>query len=307
MKGFLPISRSVSENSIRPIIGARLRRCSALLGTLCMIWAFLPLDAQAEDVSFDKTKYSSVKQPKEAMVVLTITDSKILIKAKKQSKKNPGPDIEIPFSSIDTLSYEEGARHRVSEGMGIMPISIATGAVVMSTKTKTHWLDIEYHEGDTKQLTILRLDKSQYGSVISTLQARTGKQIPVVDINKSAFNATAGSENMDEVVSFPMAAVAAAMKPAMENMGCKVTKTKANHLECKRRRTSDFERNGGGGEKVTAELEAKGEQTRVRIWTGKGYSGRFHKKNWSTPIYKEMLKNLKETVQRAPVPATASN
>jgi hypothetical protein len=35
-----------------------------------------------------------------------------------------------------------------------------------------------------------------------------------------------------------------------------------------------------------------GDQTRVRIWTGKGFSGRGGKKNWSMPIYQEMLKGL---------------
>src|SRR5262249_25141589 len=124
-------------------------RCVVWLAAFCLACSTFAPMSTAEDVSFDKTKYSSVKQTRESPVILTITDSKILIMAKKKDKKNPVPDLEIPFSSIDSLTYEQSVRHRVSEGMGMMPISIATGAVIMSTKTKSHWLDIEYHEGDT--------------------------------------------------------------------------------------------------------------------------------------------------------------
>jgi hypothetical protein len=42
-------------------------------------------------------------------------------------------------------------------------------------------------------------------------------------------------------------------------------------------------------------LKAKGDQTRVRIWTGKGFEGRVNKKNWSTPIYQGMMKILEKS------------
>lgn len=307
MQEFLSTLRSVFQNAIcQAVRHYRRPRCVVWLALFGIASSGITPTVAAQDVSFDKTKYSSVKQPKEAEVILTITDSKILIKPKKIDKKNPAPDIEIPFSSIDSLAYEQSVRHRVSEGMGLMPISIATGAVIMSTKTKSHWLDIEYHEGGNKQVTILRLDKSQSESVISTLQARTGKEIPLLDANKSAFNPTAGSKDMDELVPFPIASVITAMKPAMESMACKVKKTKADRVECKRANMRDAERNGIGGEKVTAQLEAKGEQTRVRISTYRGHAGRrIMKKNWSTPIYKEMMKNLEKSSQS--VAASAPN
>jgi hypothetical protein len=39
-------------------------------------------------------------------------------------------------------------------------------------------------------------------------------------------------------------------------------------------------------------LEAKGGQTEVQITTGKGFSGRFAQKNWSSPVYEALMKNL---------------
>ncbi len=252
------------------------RRAGPLSAVCLAVLTLLPM-SQAQDVTFGKTRYSSVNQPKEAEVTLTVTDSRGLIKGKKKN----GINMEIPFSSIDSMSYELSARHRVGEGAAVMLLSLGAGAVLMATKTKSHWPDIEYHEGDAKELTVLRLDKSEYEEVISTLESRTGKHIAVLDTKTSPLNPTAESKDMDEVVPFPMDAVVTALKPAMESMGCQVTNATASRIECKR---GDSERTGYGGEKVTATLKAKDEQTRVRIWTGKGFVGRIRKNNWSTPI-----------------------
>jgi hypothetical protein len=263
-----------------------------LVAVLCVAVLTFASAGLAQDATFSKTRYSSVKQPKEADVVFTVADSKIVIKGKKVN----GINMEIPFSSIDSMSYERAARHRVGEGASVMLLSPATGAILMATKTKSYWLAIQYHEGDAKELTVLRLDKSEYEKVISTLETRTGKHIEVLNSKTSPLNPTAESKDMDEVVSFRMDAVVAALKPAMESMGCNVTHATADQIECKRGR-GNSERTGYGGEKITAKLEAKDEQTRVRIWTGKGFVGRVRKNNWSTPIYQEMLKSLQKPAQ----------
>jgi hypothetical protein len=92
---------------------------------------------------------------------------------------------------------------------------------------------------------------------------------------------------MDEVIPFGMDAVVASLKPAMESVGCKVkVKVKdetANRIQCKRA-LGFSERTGNGGEKVTATLEAKGDQTHVRIWTGKKFVDQVRKDNWSAMI-----------------------
>jgi hypothetical protein len=179
-----------------------------------------------------------------------------------------------------------------------MMLSPLTGAILMTTKTKSHWLDIEYHDGDARQEMVLRLDKSEYEKVLSTLEGRTGKTIARLDAKTSPLNPTANSKDVDEVIAFRLDAVAAALKPAMESFGCKVNEANDKRIECRRQR-GNSERTGYGGEKVTAELRAKGEQTRVRIWTGKGFVGRMRKNNWSTPIYEEMMKALQKPPQSA--------
>jgi hypothetical protein len=294
MKNRRSLCHSNSVPAFRAIarawVNARGARAAAVL---CLAALTLALASFAQDVIFNKTRYSSVKQPKEAEVILTITDSKVLVKAKEAN----GIALEIPFTSIESMSYEVAARHRVAEG------AMLGSLLLMTTKTKSHWLDIEYREGHAKQLTTLRLDKSEYQHVIATLEAKTGKNIATLNSNTSAFNPTAGSKDMDEVIPFPMEAVAAALKPAMENMNCNVTHATGSQIECKREwaKNRDTERTGSGGERVTAKLEAKGAQTRVRIDTEKGFRGRMVKKNWSTPIYNEMMKSLQEPSQSTKV------
>jgi len=267
-------------------------RIKKTIPSLALLLALVPA-GMAQDVTFSKTRYSSPKQRAEVFVNLSITDSKILIKSKKVSKKIPTIDMEIPFSSIDAMSYELASRHRVQEGTAVMAVSLGAGAIVMGTKTKSHWLAIDYHEGAAKQSTVLQLDKSEYENVIATLEARTGKHITVLDSKTSSLNPTKMSKDMDEVIPFGMDKVVAALKPAMESVGCKVKKATDTRIECKRDRGYS-EQTGGGGEKVTATLEAQGAQTHIRIWTGKGFTGKVGKDNWSTPVYQELMKILQE-------------
>jgi hypothetical protein len=275
---------------------------------LCLVLILTAVAAGlAQDVTFGKTRYSSVKLPNEVDVNLTLTNSKILIKSKKVSKKVNGLDLEIPYSAVDSMSYESASRHRTG-GVGLMAISPAAGAIVLATKTKSYWLDIEYHEVGAKQSTVLRLDKSEYRDVIAALESRTGKHVAMLDPSKDQlrFNPTAGSKNIDEVVPFKIDDVLAALKPAMEAEGCRVTHATGDRVHCKRKRGAYSERTGGGGEEVTATLKAQGEKTHVRIQTGKGFHGRIGKHNWSTPIYQGTLKNLQKLAhtQTATVPTS---
>jgi hypothetical protein len=105
-------------------------------------------------------------------------------------------------------------------------------------------------------------------------------------------DASKGSKDVDQTVAYPMAKVLDATKQALTTYGCDVKKEKPDYLECTRdRHVGAFV--GSGGERVTVQLSAKGSETRVEIKTGKGFVGRLGKKNWSTPIFDEMMKTLK--------------
>lgn len=100
-----------------------------------------------------------------------------------------------------------------------------------------------------------------------------------------------GSKDIDRVVAYPMKAVLEAATLAVQVYGCTVKKTTATGLECTRDRHVGV-MVGSGGEKVTVQLTEKGTDTRVVVKTGKGFVGRLGKKNWSTPVFDEMMKTL---------------
>jgi hypothetical protein len=274
------------------MFGSTARKLSGVL--LVPLVAIVSRGAFSQDVTFSKVWYASSEQHTEVPVTLSLTESKIVIKSKKASKKAQACNNEISYSSIDSMSYAAATRHRLGEGGALAGLSLGASAVIMATKTTSYWLRIGYHEGETKRVAILQLDKSEYENVLTALKSKSGK--PIVTLDSKTSNEllpTAGSKNVDEVVPFEMEKVAAALRPAMESHGCKVTAARKGLLECKRPRRYS-ERTGSGAEKITAKLEPKGAKTRVRIKTGKGMLGRLGKRNWSTPIYQAMLKTLQE-------------
>jgi len=120
----------------------------------------------------------------------------------------------------------------------------------------------------------------------STLTASTANQAEEKD------DPSKNSKDVDTTVPYPMAKVLAAAKQAATTYGCDVKKEKADYFECTRDRHVGV-MVGSGGEKVTVQATEKGNETRVEIKTGKGFVGRLGKKNWSTPIFDDMLKTLK--------------
>jgi len=251
----------------------------------------------AQDITFEKTHYASPAMKTEPEVVLTIGNNQIEIAGKKPKEFD---SLTIPFASIDTMTYESDTRHRIAEGGAQMAISPTIGAVIMATKTTSYWLNIQYHDTAGAHTAVLQLDKAEYKSILATLKTRTGKEIPETNAKTSDVNPNAESKDMNEVVPYSVDELIAAIKPAMADFGCKITVEKDDRIECKRPRGGS-ELNGVGGEKVVATFESKGDQTSVHIETDKGFNGHMMKKNWSTPIYKEMIGKLehpdKQTAQ----------
>jgi hypothetical protein len=130
-------------------------------------------------------------------------------------------------------------------------------------------------------------------TVCGTLVAQTaGQAAQPANRAEEKDDASKGSKDVDRTVAYPVARVLDAAKQALDTYGCDVKKEKPDYLECTRdRHVGAFV--GSGGEKVTVQLSAKGSETRVEIKTGKGFVGRLGKKNWSTPIFDEMMKTLK--------------
>ena len=121
-----------------------------------------------EETSFDRVKVPDASG-KQTKAILTFSDNR------KSVEVHPvkGSDVSIPYAEIYKCSYEFTKKHRVSEGtVAMAPIGI--GAVMMLTKSKTHWLEIDYREQEMMKVFVLRMDKHDYVHILEALKAHTG-------------------------------------------------------------------------------------------------------------------------------------
>jgi hypothetical protein len=140
--------------------------------------------------------------------------------------------------------------------------------------------------------------RAHWTGVVITLLTLTQPLITEARVQQQAatqpeqLDPSKGSEDIDRTVSYPMPQVLEAAKQALTTYGCDIKKETADYVECTRdRHIGAFV--GSGGEKITVRLSTQGTDTRVVIKTGKSFVGRLGKKNWSTPVFEDMLSTLK--------------
>jgi hypothetical protein len=84
---------------------------------------------------------------------------------------------EVPYAAIDKLSYEFSKKHRVTEGAFVMVLWVPAGAVVMLTKSKSHWLYVDYKQDGVPKQLVVRLHKKEYRNALATARTETGKDV----------------------------------------------------------------------------------------------------------------------------------
>ena len=85
--------------------------------------------------------------------------------------------VTIPYEQVDKFSYEYTKKHRITQGAIVMVASLGAGAIVMLTKSKSHWLYIDYHERNVPKSVVLRMDKKDYKDIFVAVKAHTGKEV----------------------------------------------------------------------------------------------------------------------------------
>jgi hypothetical protein len=232
---------------------------------------------QAKDRIFE-TKLCA-NDSKEIAVDLTVGATALVI---RRQTKDAQPT-EIPYSTVTRLGYGFTNHRRIAEAL------VGGLAALAVTSPLRHWLVVESNAGNERQVTLFRLRKTEYSDIIAELNAKSGKHVEFIARESTELDPTKGSRDTDEVVPFPMDRVVAGLKPAMETVACKVKRQALNQVSCSRPHINT-DRTGFGGEYITAELEAAGDGTRVRIHTAK--LGLNMGKNWSSPIYRALRKQL---------------
>lgn len=83
----------------------------------------------------------------------------------------------IPYDQIDKFSYEYTKKHRITQGAIVMVASLGAGAIVMLTKSKSHWLYVDFHEQNAPKSLVLRMDKKDYKDIFAAVKTHTGKDV----------------------------------------------------------------------------------------------------------------------------------
>lgn len=240
----------------------------------------------AQAIHAGKTKLCLSTQRNDVPVSLDFTPAAVSI-----IPRDPGiQKLEIPYLAIARLAYTETSRHRIDGGAKTAMVSPGIGALVMLSKTRLHWLAINWSDKGRHFTTVLLLDKTGRYDVLRALQARTGKQVEMLDEKTNPFDPTKGSVDVDQSLPGAPNKVAAAARAAMLSMGCIVTKDSPPSIECRRPRGSS-ELTGAGGERITVSLTDHGSSSEIHITT---QATAPRSRNWSTPMIDAMKAGLTE-------------
>lgn len=129
---------------------------------------------RADDVSFQPVKVPDAKgKPVTAVLTFSDTDKAVEVRPEK------GDRVKIPYSEIDSFSYEYTRKHRVNEGT-IAAAAVGVGAVAMLTKSRSHWLIVHYTDQDIRHSYIIRMDKHNYLHILEAVRDHTGKDAEVL-------------------------------------------------------------------------------------------------------------------------------
>ena len=109
--------------------------------------------------------------------------------------------VAVPYEQLDKFSYEYTKKHRITQGAVVMVASLGAGAIVMLTKSKSHWLYIDYHEQNIPKSVVLRMDKSSYKKIFEAVKIHTGKDVEFVGDAKEKSNKKAKSKETNAAVA----------------------------------------------------------------------------------------------------------
>jgi len=157
-------SKAFSERPFRYTL-KNVKRVTALL---LLIFFSAALSA-AEETSFSRVAAPDSKG-KLVKAVLTFSDDHHAIEVLPAK----GKAVAIPYGVIYKFAYEYTKRRRVNEE-SVLTTPLGVGAIMMLTKSKSHWLEIDYHVDNLPKTFVVRMDKHEYLHILDAVKAHTGK------------------------------------------------------------------------------------------------------------------------------------
>ena len=128
----------------------------------------------AADASFSRIRVPDEKG-KQVKAVLTFSDQDHAV----QIQPVKGKGVVIPYREIYKFSYEYTRHHRINEGT-IITAPLGIGAIAMLTKSRSHWLEIDYDEANIRKAYVLRMDRHEYLRILDAVKTHTGKDAEIL-------------------------------------------------------------------------------------------------------------------------------
>jgi hypothetical protein len=129
----------------------------------------------AEETAFGGCKLADVKgKQADARLIFSDNNKNVVVRVADRDLTT------IPYENLDKFSYDYSKKHRVTQGAIVMVASLGAGAIVMMTKSKSHWLYIDFHEQNVPKSLVLRMDKSEYQKIFEAVKTHTGKEVQFV-------------------------------------------------------------------------------------------------------------------------------
>jgi len=82
----------------------------------------------------------------------------------------------VPASAITEISYGQDVHRRVGAAVGLAVVSFGIGGLMALTKSKKHFIDLTWADGDKKGGLAIQCDKGNYRGVLAALEGVTGKK-----------------------------------------------------------------------------------------------------------------------------------
>jgi len=140
---------------------------------LCSLLAALLLStlAWADDIAFNVKLADAKGKQADARLIFADDDKNLAVRVIDRQV------VSVPYDQLDKFSYEFTKKHRITQGAIVMVASLGAGAIVMMTKSKSHWLYIDYHEQNIPKSVVLRMDKNDYKKICEAVKVHTGKEV----------------------------------------------------------------------------------------------------------------------------------
>src|SRR5258707_7897788 len=118
----------------------------------------------AEEAAFRGVKLADAKgKQADASLIFSDNNKDVIVRVADRDF------VTIPYDQIDKFSYEYTKKHRVTQGAIVMVASLGAGAIVMLTKSKSHWLYVDFHEQNAPKTVVLRMSKKENKNIFNAI------------------------------------------------------------------------------------------------------------------------------------------